>query len=178
MVPFGISLAATVRVGHAVGRRDAIAVRRSGFVAITLGALFMSATTLLVVLLRHLLPLAFLAGDSAANSETAMLAATLLLLGAGFFIFDAIQAVAAGALRGLNDTRVPMLFSAISFWLIGFTSSWLLAFRYGLGVLGIWIGFVLGIITFAVLLTRRFDILTRRGYMPEVPKPSESHREP
>jgi MATE family multidrug resistance protein len=171
MIPFGISLAATVRVGHAVGRRDPIAARRSGFVAIALAALFMVATTLLVVLLRNVIPLAFLGGDSAADAETRKLAATLLLMGATFFVFDAIQAVAAGALRGLNDTRVPMLFAAISFWLIGFTSSYLLAFRWDLGVYGIWIGFSLGIITFAALLTSRFHILTRQHYLPEVLKP-------
>jgi len=176
MVPFGISLAATVRVGHAVGRRDPIAARRSGFVAIALGALFMSATTLLVVLLRTVLPLAFLAGDSLADRETATLAATLLLFGASFFIFDAVQAVAAGALRGLNDTRVPMLFAAISFWLIGFTSSYLLAFRWGFGVFGIWIGFTLGIVTFAALLTLRFHVLTRHHYLPDVLKPDGKTR--
>jgi multidrug resistance protein, MATE family len=175
MIPFGISLAATVRVGHAVGRRDPIAARRSGFVAIAISALFMSATTLLVILLRNMIPLLFL-GGSVADAEAARLAATLLLIGATFFIFDAIQAVAAGALRGLNDTRVPMLFAAISFWLIGFTSSYLLAFRWSLGVYGLWIGFSLGVITFAALLTSRFHILTRRHYLPEIPKPDDTVR--
>jgi MATE family multidrug resistance protein len=170
MIPFGISLAATVRVGHAVGRRDPVAARRSGFVAIAISALFMSATTLLVILLRNIIPLLFL-GGSTADAETAKLAATLLLIGATFYIFDAIQAVAAGALRGLNDTRVPMLFAAISFWLIGFASSYLLAFRWDFGVYGIWIGFSLGVITFAALLTSRFHILTRRRYLPDVLKP-------
>jgi MATE family multidrug resistance protein len=171
MVPFGISLAATVRVGHAVGRRDPVAARRAGFMAIALGAVFMLATTLLVVLLRNTIPLLFLGGESVADAETAQLAATLLLIGATFFIFDAIQGVAAGALRGLNDTRMPMLYAAVSFWLIGFTSAYMLAFRSGLGVYGIWIGFSLGVITFAALLTWRFHILTRERYMPEVLKP-------
>ena len=170
MVPFGISLAATVRVGHAVGRRDPAGAGMAGFIAIALGAVFMLATTLLVVLLRHVIPLLFLGGKGAADTETTQLAATLLLIGATFFIFDAIQGVAAGALRGLNDTRMPMLYAAVSFWLIGFSSSYLLAFRTGLGVLGIWIGFSLGVITFAALLTWRFHILTRERYMPEVLK--------
>src|SRR5262249_28735887 len=105
-----------------------------------------------------------------ANAETADLAAKLLLIGATFFIFDAIQAVAAGALRGLNDTRAPMLFAAISFWAIGFTSAYLLAFRADLGVFGIWIGFSLGVIAFAALLTSRFHILMRRRYLPDAVK--------
>ena len=78
MVPFGISLAATVRVGHAVGRRDPVAARRAGFGAIALGAAFMLVTTLIVVALRHVIPLMFL-GDGPADAATAGLAATLLL---------------------------------------------------------------------------------------------------
>jgi MATE family multidrug resistance protein len=160
MVPFGISLAATVRVGHAVGRRDPVAARRAGFGAIALGAVFMLATTLVVIALRDVIPVMFLGGDGPANSATAQLAGTLLLVGATFFVTDAVQGIAAGALRGLNDTRVPMLFAAISFWLIGYTSAYLLAFSAGFGAVGIWIGFSLGVATFAVLLVWRFNRLT------------------
>jgi multidrug resistance protein, MATE family len=160
MVPFGISLAATVRVGHAVGRRDPVAVRRAGFSAIALGAVFMLATTLIVIALREVIPIMFLGGDGPANAATAKLAGTLLLVGATFFVTDAVQGIAAGALRGLNDTRVPMLFAAISFWLIGFASAYLLAFSAGFGAVGIWIGFSLGVATFAVLLVWRFNRLT------------------
>ena len=119
MIPFGISLAATVRVGHAVGRRDGVAARRAGFAAIALGAVIMLAMTLIVVALRDVIPLLFLGGDSAANADTAKVAGTLLLVGATFFVTDGVQGIAAGALRGLNDTRVPMLLAALSFWLIG-----------------------------------------------------------
>jgi multidrug resistance protein, MATE family len=171
MVPFGISLAATVRVGHAVGRRDSVAARRAGFTAIALGAAFMLATTVLVVLLRNAIPLLFLAGESVSDAESRRLAATLLLIGASFFVADAIQGIAAGALRGLNDTRMPMLYAGVSFWLIGFTSAYMLAFRWDLGAVGIWIGFSLAVFTFAALLTWRFHVLTRRRYLPEVPEP-------
>src|SRR5262249_1312789 len=105
MVPFGISLAATVRVGHAVGRRDAIAVRRAGWVAIALGGAFMLPTTLVVIASRDAIPIIFLGSSGPDVVETAGLAATLLLIGSSFFVCDAIQAIAAGALRGLNDTR-------------------------------------------------------------------------
>ena len=174
MVPFGISLAATMRVGHAVGRRDPAAARRAGFGAIGLGAVFMLATTAIVVALRNIIPLLFLGGDGPTNAETAELAATLLLIGASFFVTDAVQGIAAGALRGLNDTRVPMLFAAISFWLVGFTAAYLLAFPFGLGVVGVWIGFSLGVATFAVLLIWRFQQLTSRRYLPALAEPDET----
>jgi MATE family multidrug resistance protein len=160
MIPFGISLAATVRVGHAVGRRDRLAARRAGFGALALGVGVMLAITLLMIVLRNLIPLAFLGGDGPAKAATAALAATLLAVGATFFVTDAAQGIAAGALRGLNDTRVPMLFAAVSFWLVGFTAAYALAFPLGFGVIGIWIGFSLSVVTFAVLLVWRFNKLT------------------
>src|SRR5262249_13001482 len=152
MVPFGISLAATVRVGHAVGRRDPVATRRAGFGAIALGAALMAVMTVIVVAFRDAIPLLFLDNDRAGNAAAAQLAATLLLIGASFFITDGVQGIAAGALRGLNDTRVPMLFAAVSFWLIGFTCAYGLAFPGRLGAVGIWIGFSTGVATFAALL--------------------------
>jgi len=160
MVPFGISLAATVRVGHAVGRRDPVATRRAGFGAIALGAALMVVMTVIVVAFHDAIPVLFLGDDSGGNAATARLAATLLLVGASFFVTDGIQTIAAGALRGLNDTRVPMWFAAVSFWLIGFTCVYGLAFPGRLGAVGIWIGFSIAIATFAALLIYRFHALT------------------
>jgi MATE family multidrug resistance protein len=113
------------------------------------------------------LPLAFL-GSDAPDPQTVALAASLLVLGACFFVADGVQTIAAGSLRGLNDTRVPLVFAAISFWLIGFTGCWLFGFTLGLGAYGIWIGLSLGIACYAVLLIRRFQRLTARHYLPEV----------
>lgn len=169
MVPFGISLAATVRVGQAVGRRDPAATRRAGLSALSLALAFMIVMTLIVVLARHTIPLLFLGADAPAAGETVTLAATLLVVGATFFITDGAQTVAAGALRGLNDTRVPLLIAAFSFWIIGFASSYWLAFPLGLGAVGVWIGLSLGTSVFAVLLLWRFHALTRGGYLPAVP---------
>jgi multidrug resistance protein, MATE family len=166
MVPFGISLAATVRVGHAVGRRDPVASRRAGFTAIGLGGACMTVITLTTVAFRDQIPLLFLSGDDTASVDTARLAAMLLAIGATFFVTDALQGIAGGALRGLNDTRVPMLFAAVSFWLIGFTAAYALAFWAGLGAIGIWIGFSLSVVTYATLLIWRFHWLTARGYLP------------
>jgi MATE family, multidrug efflux pump len=166
MVPFGISLAATVRVGHAVGRRDPVASRRAGFTAILLGGACMTVITLATVAYRKEIPHLFLGGDGAADADTARLAGMLLAIGATFFVSDALQGIAAGALRGLNDTRVPMLFAAVSFWVVGFTGAYGLAFPGGLDAIGIWIGFSIAVSVYATLLVWRFHRLASRGYLP------------
>lgn len=167
MVPFGISLAATVRVGQAVGRRDPDGTRRSGGAAVVLAVTFMAAMTLMVVVFRHAIPPLFLGAGGVA--DTAALAAVLLVLGATFFLTDGIQTVAAGALRGLNDTRVPLAIAAFSYWGVGFGASYALAFALGLGAIGVWIGLSIGTTVFAALLLWRFHALTHAGYMPAAP---------
>jgi MATE family multidrug resistance protein len=159
MVPFGIGMAATVRVGQAIGRSDARAVKRAGLVATGLGIAFMSAMTLLVILGRFAIAEIFL-GEAA--EATVQSTAALLLVGSTFFIADGVQTVAAGALRGMNDTRLPLLFATISYWLIGFTFACLLGFATTLGAVGIWIGLSAGTAAYAILLILRFRLLTSR----------------
>ncbi|MHC2466414.1 MATE family efflux transporter [Bradyrhizobium embrapense] len=159
MVPFGVSMAATVRVGQAVGRRDPDAVQRAGFVAVALSGVFMSVMTLAVILARFEIAALFL-GE--ASDATAQLTATLLLIGATFFIADGVQTTTAGALRGMHDTQVPLLFAVISYWLIGFASASALAFWAGLDAPGVWIGLSLGTAVYATLLILRFRLLARR----------------
>ncbi|WMT74879.1 MATE family efflux transporter [Bradyrhizobium sp. Ash2021] len=159
MVPFGIAMAATVRVGHAVGRGDAPAVKRAGFVATGLGIVFMSAMTLAVILGRFAIAAIFLGETTDATAE---LAATLLLVGSTLFIADGIQTVVAGSLRGVNDTRIPLLFATVSYWLIGFTCACVLGFRTPLGAVGVWIGLSCGTAVYAVLLVLRFRLLANR----------------
>ena len=159
MVPFGIGMAATVRVGHAVGRRDGAAVRRAGFIATGLGIGFMSAMTLVVMLGRFAIARIFLGEGVGAAAE---LTATLLLVGATFFIADGIQTIASGSLRGMNDTRVPLLFATISYWLIGFTLACGLGFWTPLGAVGVWIGLSCGTVVYAALLLWRFRLLANR----------------
>jgi len=161
MVPFGISMAATVRVGQAVGRREAEEARRAGFAALILSVVFMLSMAIVVALTREWIPLLFLSGT--AGHGTLALTSLLLGMGAGFFVFDGLQTVALGALRGLNDTKVPMIYAALSFWLIGFASAYGLAFVSGYGAPGIWIGLTLGLLVYASLLVRRFRRLTMHG---------------
>jgi MATE family, multidrug efflux pump len=128
------------------------------------------AMTASVVAFREVIPLFFLGDDGAGNAATARLAAVLLFIGASFFVTDGVQGIAAGALRGLNDTRVPMWFAAVSFWLIGFTCAYGLAFPAGLGAVGIWIGFSIAVATFAALLVARFHVLTLSEHGPPTAK--------
>ncbi|MBO0763353.1 MAG: MATE family efflux transporter, partial [Hyphomicrobiaceae bacterium] len=169
MVPFGISLAATVRVGHAAGRRDPGGTRRAGFAAIWLAGVFMAAMTLAVAVFRHVVPRLFLGAEAQAATETASLAATLLAVGATFFVTDGLQTVVAGALRGLNDTRVPLLAAVVGYWLAGFGASYGLALVLGFGAIGVWAGLSVGTTVFALLLLWRFHALTRAGYLPAAP---------
>lgn len=161
MVPFGIGMAATVRVGHAFGRGDRSAIRRAGVAAVVLGVAFMTVMTLAVIVLRFDVA-GFFFGETRQGAAAVELAATLMLVGATFFIADGVQTVAAGALRGLSDTRIPLLLAAISYWAIGFPAAWMLAFWSGLGAVGVWIGLSIGTATYAILLVERFRVLTRR----------------
>lgn len=161
MVPLGIGMAATVRVGQAFGRSDAAGIRRAGLVAALLGAALVSALTLAVVLGRFAIAGLFF-GSNETSAAAIELTATLLLVGATFFVADGIQTIMGGALRGINDTRMILLFAVIGYWAVGFPTAWLLAFTAQLGAVGVWIGLSLGTLVYAALLILRFHLLTRR----------------
>src|SRR5262249_37419251 len=97
-----------------------------------------------------------------ADSNAYALSSSLLVVGATFFIGDGLQTVCAGALRGMSDTRIPMLMSAFGYWAIGFAASCLLGFAAGFGATGAWIGLSVGTAVYATLLIARFMVLTRR----------------
>jgi MATE family multidrug resistance protein len=162
MVPFGIALAATVRVGHAVGRDDAHAVKRAGLVATLLGTVLASVLTLAVVVARFAIGRAFFGEASDGAAAAVELTATLLLVGATFFVTDAVQTIVVGSLRGMNDTRIPLLLAAIGYWMIGFPLAYGLAFSARLGAVGVWIGLSGGTAIYALLLILRFWLLAGR----------------
>jgi MATE family multidrug resistance protein len=162
MVPLGIGMAATVRVGHAMGRNDAAGVRRAGLVAALLGLMLGAGLTLLVILGRFAIARFFLGQASGSADATLELAATLLLVGATFYVTDGLQSIMAGSLRGMKDTRIPLLFAVVSYWLIGFPAAWELAFPAHLGAVGVWIGLSLGTLVYATLLVLRFIRLAHR----------------
>ena len=136
MVVLGLSSAAAVRVGQAVGRGDRAGARRAGGAAIILGALFMAAAGVVFVLNRHAIGRIFTNNDAVVTR-----AAVLMIAGAAFQLFDGLQAVATGALRGLADTMTPMVAHFIGYWLVGLPVGYWLCNHQGWGALGIWTGF-------------------------------------
>lgn len=157
MVPLGLSFAVSVRVGQAVGRKDLQGARRAGHVGMGLGASFMVVAALCFwIFPRYILSL-FLGTHASANDEVVFHAVGFLAIAAIFQVFDGLQATAAGALRGLKDTRTPMIVALISYWIVGLSSGYLLAFQFGWQGTGLWWGLVLGLSTAAVLLSWRFN---------------------
>ncbi len=157
MVPLGISLAVTVRVGQAAGRGDAAGVRRAG----TSGFAFV----LVVQTISGALMLGFPGAIASLYTQDAAVhdgAVTLLRLAGVFQLSDGMQAAASGALRGLRDTRVPMLITAIAYWGVGMPLALALAFGAGWQAPGMWCGLIAGLTVAAALLTRRFFALARR----------------
>jgi MATE family multidrug resistance protein len=161
MVPLGVSQAATIRVGHAAGRRNPQGVWRAGWTSLGLSAVFCSGSALLFWFFPLALISLFLDPALPVNAESITLAVSFLGIAALFQIVDGLQIVGAGALRGLRDTKVPMVISAIGYWVLGFgTSAWL-GFVAGLEGYGIWIGLALGLTSVAVALLWRFARLGR-----------------
>lgn len=170
MVPVGLAQAATVRVGQAVGRRDVAGAYRAAWVAVAIGGLYMIATTATVLAIPEAFASLFLDADRPDSAAVLALAATYLVYAAFFQAGDAIQAVIAGALRGFNDTAIPMLIAGFSYWGIGLGTGLTLAFWAGMEGAGLWAGFVAGLTAAAILLTLRLRYQARRHYMPdEVP---------
>lgn len=155
-VPQGVGQAATIRVGYFHGARNAEGVRRAGWCAIAMGTGFMTLTAALMALVPTLPLSIYVDPADPANAQLVELAVGFLLIAAIFQLFDGLQSVAAGALRGLQDTRVPMWFALFSYWLPGFgLAAWL-----GLGTsfagTGVWIGLAVGLICASVLLLWRW----------------------
>ena len=156
MVPLGLSYAVAVRVGQAAGRGDSVGVRQAGFVGIGLGASLMTLSAIGFWTIPGWIIRLFMNVHDPANAEVVRQGAILLGVAAVFQIFDGIQVTAAGALRGLKDTRTPMLVGVLAYWLVGLSSAWFLAFYLGWEGVGLWWGLVLGLTTAALLLTFRF----------------------
>ena len=168
-IPFGVGQAVTIRVGYAYGARDLVGIGRAGWVALAMGTSFMAFTALLMILTPGLLLSIF--ADISAPENAAMIGFALqyLVLAAAFQLADGIQAVALGALRGLQDTRVPMWIATFSYWVPGFGAAVGLGFYTSLEGIGVWIGLAIGLLSAAILLTYRWMRRERLGltYRPE-----------
>ena len=166
MVPLAISQTANVRVATARGGGNLPAARRAGLCAIGLAALFMAASALLLSLGADLIVGLYLGPVTIADAATFTLAVKLLRVAAVFQLADGTQVAAAGALRGLQDVRVPMLLAAAGYWGVGFTVAWLLAFQAGLAAAGLWWGLCAGLGVVAVAQVARFQVESRPVFVP------------
>ena len=157
MVPLGISSAAAVRVGQAIGRKDVRGAGAAGNTAIFLGASFMSLCGVALLVFPRAIARIYTPDELVIKSTVLLLAA-----GAAFQLFDGIQTVATGALRGTGDTRTPMLCHFTAYWLIGLPLGIWLCFHRGWGVLGLWIGFSVALILIGIVLLFTWRRTVRR----------------
>ena len=165
MVPLALGQAATVRVGLAYGRRDSHAIALAGWTAFGLGTAFMAVTAALMFIFPRELITLFLE-DTAANAPVISLGVSFLLIAALFQIVDGAQVVGAGMLRGLHDTRVPMVFALFGYWAIGLGVGVALAFAMDWRGIGIWTGLAVGLGVVAALMLWRW---TRRESLSLLP---------
>ncbi len=177
MVPQGVGAAGAVRVGHAVGRRDPSGAGRAGWAALALGGGFMSIAALFFVLAPH--PILRLFTTDPAVTRAGV---TLLLVAAFFQLFDGLQAVATGVLRGLGDTRTPLVCNLAGHWLVGLPVGYMLCFVAGWGIVGLWVGLSIGLILVGAALVAvwwRRSRAWRAGFRapdPESPAPAPPRR--
>ena len=156
MFALGISSAASIRVGIAVGRQDIRGIRMAGFSSILLACLVMGIFGIIFVSFRYILPALYI--DDPAVIDVA---ASLLIIAALFQLSDGTQAVGIGALRGIADTRIPMFITFFAYWVIGLPGGYFLGFTMQLGVEGVWIALLLALTASAVLLTIRFNLKSK-----------------
>ncbi len=152
-VPFAIGTAASMRVGHAIGRRDPRAVQRAGWTAFGLGLLYAVGSGAVMVALREWMARQYL---PSATADVIALACHFLIIAAGFQIADGIQAIGFGVLRGMDDTRVPVLFNVLGFWLLGMPLGYVAVFRLHQHADRLWWGLFLSLAVVAVSLVLRF----------------------
>ena len=162
-VPFGVAQAATIRVGYHFGARNTDAVGRAGWSAILVGVAFMAASALAMLLVPKAILSIYVDVDAVRNAALVAFALRYLQVAAAFQLFDGLQAVAAGALRGLQDTRVPMVLALVSFWGPGLGTAVWLGFFTSLDGVGIWIGLATGLVVLALALLWRWDARERLG---------------
>jgi MATE family multidrug resistance protein len=157
MLPLSWSMAITVRVGHAMGRRNPLEARFIAKTGIAICTLIMGGMAVLIFTLAR--PIAAVYTEDAAVVEIAV---TLLVFAALFQISDGLQVSANGALRGLKDTKIPMVMTVLAYWLIGLPLGYVLCMSWELGASGLWIGLIVGLSVAAVLLSGRFHFVMRK----------------
>lgn len=165
-IPFGVGQAATIRVGYHYGAGNVAAIAAAGKAALLVAVSYMIIPAALMILAPRFVLSLYV--DPAAPANAAMVghAVGFLAIAAAFQLFDGLQAVLAGTLRGLQDTRMPLILALIGYWLIGFTTSVMLGFFTPLAGNGIWLGLAAGLVVVSILLARRWQHRARLGLLP------------
>jgi MATE family multidrug resistance protein len=156
MVHLGLSNAATVRAGRAIGRKDMLGLKRGALMVMAMSLAFGLIIVAIFIAWPEPLIDVFLDRNEDARDQIILIGVGLLLMAALFQIADAVQVIAIGLLRGAQDTRVPMIYAGISYWVIGIPASYVIGFVLGYGAVGVWMGLVLGLSVAAILLNVRF----------------------
>ncbi len=161
MIPLGLSQVAAVRIGLAHGRGDRLGIRHAAIMVLSVGLGISMIGSVLFAIFPAQLGQLFLDASKPDAQAVILLAVPLIIAAGAFQMFDGIQAVAAGLLRGLKDTKIPMMLALIAYWPIGFFCAWLFGFVLEWRGPGIWIGFVTGLMAAAIMLCLRFWRLVR-----------------
>lgn len=162
MIPLGMGLGATVRVGLAAGARDGEAARLAGHTAIICSAAVAVFFAACMAMFPHTLVSLYVSGDSPNTAEVVGLAVSFLMFAAFFHLFDALQVTGQMSLRGLKDANMPMWIAGLSYWLVGFTVAWLLAYTAGWQGVGVWVGLTASLAVAAFGMVWRFEVISRR----------------
>lgn len=166
MVAMGLSAASMIRVGNQKGLKNYLELRRIAFSIFLLGIILAICFAILFFIFHDYLPKIYVDFDDTKNfidnTEVVRIASKLLIAAAIFQISDSIQVLVLGALRGLQDVKIPTIITFVSYWLIGFPISWFLGKEDAYGSFGIWLGLLAGLTTAAILLYIRFNYLTKK----------------
>ena len=152
MVGLGISIAATIRVGNYLGKKDLIGIKNAGYSALFIVAIIMGSFGIMFIILRNFLPTLYIE-----DPVVIEIASSLIIIAALFQVVDGLQVVGIGLLRGLTDLKAPMVIAFIAYWIIGLPVAYLLGFTFEFGVEGVWISFVVGLSIAAIFFIKRFQ---------------------
>ncbi|MGV0106479.1 MATE family efflux transporter [Nostoc sp. DSM 114167] len=160
----GISLATTIRVGLLAGQNDLVGTRLAGYVGIAIAALAMGVVAIAFWLVPKSIISLYIDINNQNNADVVALAVKLLAVAAIFQIVDGVQVTAAGALRGLKDTRIPMLIGIFAYWCVGLCTGYTFGISLGSGAIGLWWGLAIGLASAAIILTWRFSTRKTNNY--------------
>jgi multidrug resistance protein, MATE family len=157
MMATGLAASATIRVGNQLGRNDIRTLREAGFTVFIMVAMFMSVSAFIFIVFREFLPSLYID-----DAQVIQMSAVLLVIAGFFQLSDGIQVVGLGALRGMADVKIPTIVTLVAYWIIGLPGGYILAFSFGMGEIGIWIGLLTGLSLTGAMLLWRFHVLSRK----------------